>query len=96
MKRVLGAVAIAAVLALTGCAGHGRGNSGLSSTDQTHVTSGQPATSTTTTPPTVGAGNASTAARLTSIDDELNGIDSSLSSIDSNITAADKAGDDDN
>ena len=93
MKRILGAVAIAAVLALTGCSGHSRGNSGLSTTDQTHVTSGQPATS---TPPTVGAGNRSTAARLTAIDAELNGVDSSLSSIDSNITAADKAGDDDN
>ena len=95
MKRVLGAVAIAAVLALTGCAGHGRGNSGLSSTDQTHVTSGQPATAHHDAAPT-GAGSASTAARLASIDGELNGIDSSLSSIDSNITAADKAGDDDN
>lgn len=91
MKRVLCAVAIATVLALTGCAGHGRGSSGLSTT--THTTSGQPASTPKTTPAT---GGSSISAQLSSIDHDLTGVDSSMSGIDTNITQADKAGDDDN
>lgn len=91
MKRAfaLGAVAAATVLALAGCAGHGRVHTALQPAGQPAATGTQRATSTT---PATGP-DAST---FSSVDTDLTALDHSLAGINSQITDADKAADDDN
>jgi len=96
MKRFLGVVALAAMLAISGCAGHRAAGSGLS-TDGNAAQSGTttPATTPATTTGT-GSTSASTTATIASVEQQLAQVNSTLAQVDGNITQADKAADSDN
>ena len=95
MRRTLAVCALAAVLALTGCAGRGQARSdvqpaGTTSTQAHQSTSAKSTSSSTKT----GADDAT--ADLAAVDSQLNGLDKDLSNLNAQITDADKAADDDN
>jgi negative regulator of sigma E activity len=92
MRRTLAVCALAAVLALTGCAGRGRAHADLQPAGHTTAQQTAPAAK----PATSAAKSDDTAADLVAVDSQLNGLDKQLSNLNTQLTDADKAADDDN
>ncbi len=94
MRRTLAVCALAAVLALTGCAGRARQHADLQPAGTT--TSQQPGSTPAATTAPATATSDDIAADLATVDSQLNGVDKQMSNLNTQITDADKAADDDN
>jgi hypothetical protein len=94
MRRTLAVCALAAVLALTGCAGRAGLHADLqpAGTSTSQQTGSTPAA--TTAPATATSDDI--AADLAAVDSQLSGVDKQMSNLNTQITDADKAADDDN
>ena len=94
MRRTFAVCALAAVLALTGCAGRGRARSDLRPAGNTSSQTQQKTATSTHSASTSAAGNPS--ADLAAVDSDLSVLDKQLSILNTQLTDADKAADDDN